>query len=215
MSFVDKIGKSMKKNFDSKKTEKDAVEAPIDKEKELENGKELEQELKDSSSNYSELEKEYSIIKNENSELKTKYNLAVNSLKQKTEELDNVLLQNKREIQSAMQNAEYDYSKKFISSIASEFDILFKMLNDIKDNLSEKNKEAVDGLRNKFEKAFAQVGVTFITPKCGDTFNSEMHQAITQKQTTACQSGQIFESLSSYWKIGDRTVKTALVIIAE
>ena len=73
-----------------------------------------------------------------------------------------------------------------------------------------------DGLlqvQKQFERALADFGVTEIIAKPGDPFDPAIHEAVSQVESGDQPSGTVVEQLHSAYKLGDRLLRPARVVV--
>ena len=73
-----------------------------------------------------------------------------------------------------------------------------------------------DGLlqvQKQFERALADFGVTEIVAKPGEQFDPALHEAVSQVESAEHPEGTIVEQLQSAYKIGDRLLRPARVVV--
>jgi molecular chaperone GrpE len=114
-----------------------------------------------------------------------------------------------------IQIAKDDYAKKFIGEVAPEFDNLFRIVPELSKKFNDSGFDALDKTIEKIKESFKKVGVEFLMPAVGEDFNPEIHNVVTYVAQPEMQDGQIVHVISSCWKVGDRTVRCADVIVAK
>ncbi len=75
----------------------------------------------------------------------------------------------------------------------------------------------LEGLRatnRAFLSAFMKVGVNPISPARGDLFDPNLHDAIASRPDSEAEHGQVLETVQSGYKVGDRLIRPARVVIA-
>jgi molecular chaperone GrpE len=75
-----------------------------------------------------------------------------------------------------------------------------------------------DGLlqvQKQFQRALADCGVTEIIAKPGDPFDPAIHEAVSQIPAAEHAAGTIVEQLNSAYKIGDRLLRPARVVVSK
>jgi molecular chaperone GrpE len=75
-----------------------------------------------------------------------------------------------------------------------------------------------DGLlqvQKQFARSLGEFGVTEIIAKPGDPFDPAVHEAVSQVESADHPDGVIVEQLQSAYKIGDRLLRPARVIVSK
>ncbi len=75
----------------------------------------------------------------------------------------------------------------------------------------------VDGIQlisNKLKKLLENQGVEQLTTNIGDEFDPNFHEAISHEDHAELESGKIIEVLQAGYKIGERTIRPAMVRVA-
>ena len=100
-----------------------------------------------------------------------------------------------------------------ISTFLPALDNLERALNH-----SEAGTSLHEGLlqiQKQFERALADFGVTEVVAKPGDTFDPAVHEAVSQVESAEHSEGTIVEQLHSAYKIGDRLLRPARVVVSK
>ncbi|MFC7292376.1 nucleotide exchange factor GrpE [Hirschia litorea] len=110
--------------------------------------------------------------------------------------------------------------EKFASDLLSVSDNMSRALSTITDDakadLSEQGKGLLAGIemtQKELHTAFARNGVVAVDAAPGASFDPNFHQAITQVPSDQ-PSGTVAETFQSGWKIGDRTLRAAMVAVS-
>ncbi len=85
---------------------------------------------------------------------------------------------------------------------------------DISSMSAEQLLGGVEMVRTEMERALAQQGVGLIKPKRGDTFDPAIHEAVTRHPDPDLEPGAIIDAFQSGYKMGDRVLRPAKVVIA-
>lgn len=110
--------------------------------------------------------------------------------------------------------------KKFAEDLLSVSDNLSRALSALpdadRDGLSEAGRNLLGGIEmteKELHAALARHGVTAIDAAPGATFDPNCHQAVSQIPSPH-PSGAIAECFQTGWKIGDRTLRAAMVAVS-
>jgi molecular chaperone GrpE len=82
------------------------------------------------------------------------------------------------------------------------------------DNILGSWREGFDLIYRKLEQTLASAGVTRIKP-CGMSFDPFEHEALSQLETTEHKDGTIMEVIRDGYKLHDRMLRPAQVIVAK
>lgn len=97
--------------------------------------------------------------------------------------------------------------------ILDDFD---RGLTEIK---NEKNKELLKGMElinNKFRNSLTQKGLSRIEVKQGDTFDVELHEAITQIPSPSDKlKGKIIDVVEQGYKLGEKVIRYPKVVVGQ
>jgi molecular chaperone GrpE len=69
-------------------------------------------------------------------------------------------------------------------------------------------------VQKQFERALADFGVTEVVAKPGDPFDTAIHEAVSQI-VSELPEGSVVEQLHSAYKIGDRLLRPARVVVSK
>lgn len=101
--------------------------------------------------------------------------------------------------------------------------VLLPILDDFDRGLAEikkvKDKELLKGMeliKNKLQNSLAQKGLSHIVVKPGDTFDVELHEAITQIPAPSNKmKGKIIDIVEQGYKLGDKVIRYPKVVIGQ
>ena len=101
--------------------------------------------------------------------------------------------------------------------------VLLPILDDFDRGLAEikkvKDKNVLKGMElinNKLKAILTQQGLTQVVVKQGDTFDAEIHEAITQIPAPSAKlKGKIIDVTERGYKLGDRIIRFPKVIIGQ
>jgi len=75
-----------------------------------------------------------------------------------------------------------------------------------------------DGLlqvQKQFARTLGEFGLVEIAAKPGDTFDANIHEAVSHIESAAQPDGAILEQLQSAYKLGDRLLRPARVVVSK
>ena len=101
--------------------------------------------------------------------------------------------------------------------------VLLPILDDFDRGLAEiekvKDKNLLKGMElinNKLKTTLTQQGLSQMEVKLGDTFDAEIHEAITQIPAPSAKlKGKIIDVIELGYKLGDRIIRFPKVIIGQ
>jgi molecular chaperone GrpE len=207
MGFTDRFNKKNKDSFSSDVDENQKITAAEDEANEmiLEDGSEIK---------FTEahgLAEEVIKLKAEIEELKKRNELMLRVIADK----DNQMKASAEFAKKDIQIAKDDYAKKFIGEVASEFENLFRAIQEMSEKFGDASCVILNNTVERIKNAFNKVGVEFIKPQLGEESNPEMHNILTSVQNSDLQDGQILDIISSCWKVGGKVVKCADVVVVK
>ncbi len=113
-----------------------------------------------------------------------------------------------------------DYSVgSFAKDLLGVMDNLARALEFLeKKDLSEELKGLAAGViltKKELESVFNKYGLEAINPGKGEKFDHDLHQAVSKISTDEYESGTIVESMQAGYKLKDRLIRPAMVIVSE
>lgn len=131
-------------------------------------------------------------------------------------EMENIRKRSERQVLDARIYA----VEKFAGDLLSVSDNLARALQALSDEdraaLSEAGKSLFDGIEmteKELHTAFGRHGVTEIAAEPGDTFDPNVHQAVSNIPSDQ-PNGTIAALFQNGWKIGERTLRAAMVAVS-
>jgi molecular chaperone GrpE len=70
-------------------------------------------------------------------------------------------------------------------------------------------------IRDELQRILGSFGVKPIDPAPGDSFNPSEHEAMLQQPSGEIEPGRIVQSLARGYRLGERVIRPAKVIIAK
>lgn len=188
-----------KKVVDNAAEELNAEQAEVAPELELpEEGAAEQDELAQLTARYEELEKKYNDTKNDYLRLMA--------------EFDNYRKRTLREKAELLKSGGEDALKKILPVIDD-----FERAMGALENATDINavKEGVELIYNKFKNYLEANGVTEI-PSTGETFDTDVHEAITTfPAPTPEQKGKVIDCMTKGYKLNDKVIRYAKVVVGE
>ena len=100
---------------------------------------------------------------------------------------------------------------------------LLPVLDDFDRGLAEikkaKDKELLKGMqliKDKFKNTLTQKGLTELEVNAGDSFDAEIHEAITQiPAPTEDMKGKVIDCVEKGYKLGDKIIRYPKVVIGQ
>lgn len=106
----------------------------------------------------------------------------------------------------------------FAKDLVPILDNLSKALDHLPETLEDDVKNLVEGIRmtkKEFESIFQKHSLESIKPQSGDKFDYNLHHAISQTMTNDYESGTIIDTMQVGYKLKDRLIRPASVIVAK
>ncbi len=133
-------------------------------------------------------------------------------------ELDNVRKRSNRDIENAHKYA----LDKFISELLPVLDSMELGIHAANNSAGEGEvadisslHEGMDLTMKMLSSSLEKSGVNPITPKEGDKFNPEQHEAMTMQEMESTESGTVISTLQKGYTLNGRLVRPAMVIVAK
>ncbi len=135
-------------------------------------------------------------------------------LRAKAEE-DNVRRRAEKDVANGRKFAIEGFAKELLSV----HDSLKLALNaEVADGASESLKGLRDGVEitlKQLQTALGKFGVEEVTPQAGDKLDPNLHQAMSMVESDEVESGAIINVVQSGFKLHDRLLRAAMVIVAK
>ncbi|WP_249962341.1 nucleotide exchange factor GrpE [Histophilus somni] len=135
-----------------------------------------------------------------------------------------ILLRTRAEIDNIRRRAEQDVEKahkfaleKFAKDLLETIDNLERALSTPANVENETIKSLVDGVELTLKGLLSTVARFGVEPVgvIGETFNPELHQAISMQQTEGFESNQITVVLQKGYLLNGRVIRPAMVMVAQ
>lgn len=142
------------------------------------------------------------------------------ALEEQVGQLKDQLLRTHAEMENVRRRAADDVSKahkfsieRFANELLPVQESLEKALLDISEDFTTL-RLGVELTQKQLTSALEKNGVIEVNPK-GEKFDPHYHQAITMLPTQEQESGTVIDVLQKGYKIADRVLRPALVVVAE
>ncbi|AWX42477.1 heat shock protein GrpE [Metamycoplasma cloacale] len=158
-------------------------------------------------------------LKNELIKLQHEFKDQIAQLQKKAQtEINEHKLKNSEHLDSELKNAKQYALQKFLEEIINplnNIEIAIKAALNM-DNPGVKNFAiGFNMLYTQIDNILSDFGVSKIEPKINDTFNPELHQVFELKELSDFSKDAIVEIRNIGYKLHDRVIKPALVIVAK
>lgn len=131
-------------------------------------------------------------------------------------ETENVRKRSNRQIEDARVYAVEKFSRDLLSVVDNLARALEQLAADKRAELAEETRALIEGVdltQKDLVAVLARHGVTAIAASPGEPFDPVHHQAVTQIPSPQ-PAGTVAELFQSGWKIGDRTLRAAMVAVS-
>lgn len=129
-------------------------------------------------------------------------------------ESENIRSRSTKLVDEARDYAVFGFSKDLVPVM----DNLSRALEHLPENLNEDVKNVVEGIKmtkKEFESVFEKHSLVSIVPQPGDKFDYHSHHAISQVMTDEYKEGTIVDTMQAGYRIKDRLIRPAAVIVAK
>ena len=127
-------------------------------------------------------------------------------------EQDNLRKRNRREVTDARHFAAADVMKDLLD-VLDDFDRALTHADD--DNGGESVKQGMEMIQGRLRESLQRRGVKQIEVAAGDEFNPHEHEAVAQIPGGDVESGAIVEIMQAGYRMGDRILRVARVVVAQ
>lgn len=148
------------------------------------------------------------------SKLSAKIDVLQDKLLRQMAESENIRVRSAKLVNEAREYAIFGFSKDLIPVI----DNLTRALEHLPEEIDNDVKNIIDGIKmtkNELESAFKKHALESILPQAGDKFDYHVHHAISQLVTDAYKPGMIVDTMQPGYKIKERLIRPAAVIVAK
>jgi molecular chaperone GrpE len=144
------------------------------------------------------------------------------SLQAQVEEQQDGWLRTRADFDNYKKRVQRDAVRSYQDAMASIIKTYLAVADDLERALKNKPEEAqvagwVDGIELIYQKLLTQMknqGVEQMDVNPGDTFDPNIHEAITQEEHPAYTEGQIIDIVQPGYRITDRIIRPAMVRVA-
>lgn len=135
------------------------------------------------------------------------------SLLRTAADFDNFKKRAARERQEAIKYANEGLLQKLIP-ILDNFDMALNAAASAKEGAAQSLQAGVNMILTQFRNALTEAGLEEIDA-AGKTFDPNFHEAVSQQETTDAPEGQVVQQLRKGYKLRDRLLRPATVIVAK
>lgn len=129
-----------------------------------------------------------------------------------TADLDNFKKRAARERQEATKFANESILERLIP-VLDNFDMALSAANSSQATSVESLKTGVNMIHSQLRSALADSGLEEIEAT-GQAFNPNLHEAVSQKETTEVPDGQVVQQLRKGYKLRERLLRPATVVVS-
>jgi len=144
------------------------------------------------------------------------------SLRAQIEEQQDSWLRTRADFENYKKRVQRDSARSYQDAMASSVRTFLAVADDLERALRDKPQDQqvagwVDGIELIYQKLLNQMknqGVERIDVNPGDTFDPNIHEAITQEEHPEFSDGQIIDVVQPGYRIVDRIIRPAMVRVA-
>jgi len=130
-----------------------------------------------------------------------------------TADFENFKKRATRERQDAIKFANESLLRKMIT-VLDNFDMALAAASDNQNNSVESLATGINMIHQQFKNVLAEAGVEEIDA-AGKTFDPSWHEAVAQEETVAIPEGQVLRQHRIGYKLRDRLIRPASVVVAK
>jgi molecular chaperone GrpE len=146
----------------------------------------------------------------------------IETLQAEVEEQKDGWLRSRAELDNYRKRVQRDAARSYQDAMANVLKIFISVADDLERALKNKpeykeTESWVNGIELILQKLQSQMknqGVERLEVKPGDTFDPNIHEAITQEENPDFEEGQIIEVVQPGYRISDRIIRPAMVRVA-
>ncbi len=128
-------------------------------------------------------------------------------------ELENVRKRAERDVQNAHKYG----SEKLLSDMLPVIDSLTRALEgpEPSDEQAKAMRQGIELTLDMFEKTLTKYGVEVIAPETGETFNPELHEAMSAVPNSGQPENTVVQVLQKGYSLNGRVLRAAMVMVAQ
>lgn len=134
-------------------------------------------------------------------------------LLRQTADFDNYKKRAARERQEAIKYANESLLQKLIP-IIDNFEMAMSAVSSADGGSADSIKKGVEMIHGQFKSTLAEAGLEEIDA-AGKNFDPNFHEAVSQKETAEVPDGQVVQQIRKGYKLRDRLLRPATVIVAK
>ena len=146
--------------------------------------------------------------------LKKKIDNLQDKLLRSMAESENIRLRSEKKLEEAKQYSITNFAKALVPVA----DNLARAIEHMPSKLTDEQKALIQGIemtKKELNDVFNKNGLELIKPEAGDKFDYNLHNAISQIETKDFSSGTIVSTMQVGYKIFDRLLRPAAVVVAK
>ena len=130
-----------------------------------------------------------------------------------TADFDNFRKRTARERQDALKYANESLLQKLIP-VMDNFDMAIAAAGEAKDSAATSMRTGINMILSQLKNALIEAGLEEIDAT-GKAFDPNLHEAVSHQETTAAPEGRILQQLRKGYKLRDRLIRPATVVVAK
>ncbi len=134
-------------------------------------------------------------------------------LLRQTAEFDNYRKRMARERQEAVQFANQALLQNLVT-VLDHFEAAINAASQAQESSLESFKSGMNLIHSQLKSVLTETGLEEINAQ-NQTFNPSWHEAVSQKETTEAPEGQVVEQLRKGYKLRERLLRPAMVVVAK
>lgn len=134
-------------------------------------------------------------------------------LLRQTAEFDNYRKRMARDRQEAVQFANQALLQNLVT-VLDHFEAAINAASQAKESSLESFKSGMNLIHSQLKSVLTETGLEEINAQ-NQTFNPSWHEAVSQKETAEAPEGQVVEQLRKGYKLRERLLRPAMVVVAK
>jgi len=106
-------------------------------------------------------------------------------------------------------------NKAFVNELVSLDEAFEQGLSHMEGANPEEVKKGVSLIRENLQALLRKEGVEMISPKKGDRFDFNLHEAVMTQDSDECGDDCVLETVKKGYKIGPTVIKPAMVVVCK
>jgi molecular chaperone GrpE len=131
-------------------------------------------------------------------------------------ETENIKRRSEKDVESAHKYAVSSFAKDLIDVLENLYRSTEHVTEEQKaDKIFSQVFDGIEMTRNEFVKILKKYGVERVSPKEGDKFDHNYHQAISQQETDKFAPNSVLYVTQAGYVLQDRLIRPALVVVSK